>query len=102
MTARIQRRTEIDKPQFGYGWSFAIVDRRLAEIHFEKDRGIFGHCYVKRSEYKTKREQQWIPEDTSRYRFTFRKGIYYDIQRKKKLPSLDLLNCLTRRNTSTS
>lgn len=61
------------------GWCFGIVNGRLAEIYFEKKRGsprIFGHCYVKRSEYKTRQEQKWIREDAAQLRFVYRKGRY--------------------------
>lgn len=60
-------------------WSFAIVNNKLAEIFFEKKRGVpvfIGHCYVKKTEYKTKEEKNWIKEDTSKYKFIYRKGMY--------------------------
>jgi len=44
-------------------WCFAIVNNRLAEIYFEEKMDkpkIIGYCYVKKEEYKTKREQKWI------------------------------------------
>ena len=43
------------KQKFNDGWCFAIVNGRLAEIHFDKKYGIYGHCYVKREKY-SKRE----------------------------------------------
>lgn len=48
--------------KFNSGWCFAIVNGRLAEIHFHKKYGIYGHCYVKREEYN-KREQKMIGAD---------------------------------------
>ena len=63
------------------GWSFATVNGKLAEIYFEKSKGelLFdGHCYVNRSEYKTKKEQKYIDQDTKVYNFIFRKGKYKD------------------------
>lgn len=63
------------------GWSFAIVNGKLAEIYFEKVKGklVFnGHCYVKKSEYKTKKEQKYIDEDTKKYVFSFKNGKYKD------------------------
>lgn len=61
-------------------WCFAIVNRRLAEIFFEKHKNgrkpITGHCYVRKEEYKTKQEQKWIARDTSRVRLAYRKGMY--------------------------
>jgi len=63
-------------------WSFAIINRRLAEIYFDKKKGkikFLGHCYVKKSEYKTKRESEWIKKDTKRFNLTYRNRIYTDI-----------------------
>lgn len=60
-------------------WLFAIVNNRLAEIYFDKIRKktkITGHCYVKRAEYKTKKEQKWIRDDTFHLKFSYRKGKY--------------------------
>ena len=48
------------------GWCFAKVNNRLAEIFFErkgKKLVFYGHCYVDESEYKTKRDKQWINSD---------------------------------------
>lgn len=64
----------------GSFWAFAIINGRLAEFDFEVKNGKFrmsrGHCYVKREEYKTKKEQRWIDGDIKHYRFTYRKGKY--------------------------
>ena len=63
------------------GWCFAIINGRLAEIFFEKKKGkprILGHCYVKRSEYKTTREQKYIREDSKKFRLTYRHRQYVD------------------------
>lgn len=59
-------------------WCFAIVNNRLAEIYFndDKTRSIFGHCYVKKSEYKSKQEQKWIKQDTAKLQFLYRKRKY--------------------------
>ena len=58
------------------GWCFALVNGRLAEIFFDKkrrgDNRIWAHCYVRKEEYKTKREQQQIKQDTARVRFSYR------------------------------
>ncbi len=80
--------TRVKRPQLKSGWCFAIVNNRLAEISFEKRYGIWGHCYVKREEYKTRQEQKWIREDTEKCRFTYRKGYYFDRIRgtKQKVP----------------
>ncbi len=69
-------------------WRFAIVNNRLAEIFFEegkKKAEIFGHCYVQKKEYKTKREKNWIKKDTAQYRFSYRKRKYHNM-RELKLP----------------
>lgn len=67
------------------GWSFAIVNNKLAEIFFDKNKvgktKIRGHCYVKRSEYKTKQEHKWIKEDTARVQLMYRKGKYKRINK---------------------
>lgn len=62
-------------------WSFAIVNGRLAEIFFDEKkkkgaRRIRTHCYVKKSEYKTKREQKWIREDTGHVQISYRNKKY--------------------------
>ena len=61
-------------------WSFAMVNNRLAEIFFDKDKNgrvkIWGHCYVKNKEYKTKQEQRWIAEDTKNSKIMYRKKKY--------------------------
>lgn len=60
-------------------WSFGIVNNKLAEIFFEGKKGktvFLGHCYVKESEYKTKRERRWIKEDIARVKLVYRKGKY--------------------------
>lgn len=60
-------------------WSFATINGKLAEVFFEGNKGklkFIGHCYVKKSEYKTKKEQSWINKDTEKVRLTYRKGKY--------------------------
>ncbi len=62
------------------GWCFAIINGRLAEIFFEPRKigepKILGHAYVKREEYKTKKEQTYIREDTAKFRLSYRNGLY--------------------------
>lgn len=63
-------------------WCFAIINNRLAEIYFEKKKGkikYLGHCYVKRSEYGSKKEKDWIEKDSARVKLTYRNGIYRNI-----------------------
>jgi len=60
-------------------WCFAIVNNRLAEIYFDETKKgpkNIGHCYVKKEDYKTKKEQRYIKEDTAKFRFVYRKGKY--------------------------
>lgn len=61
-------------------WLFALVNNRLAEIHFRVLRGrkkeILGHCYVQPSEYKSAQERKWIRDDTARCKFVFRRNKY--------------------------
>ncbi len=52
---------------------------KLAEVFFERKRGIIkfiGHCYLKKSEYKIKKEQRHIKENTAKARLNYRKGKY--------------------------
>lgn len=62
------------------GWCFAIVNNKLAEIYFEKKKNgkvsFYGHCYVKKSDYTTIKEKQWIEEDTKAFRFAHHSGKY--------------------------
>jgi len=61
-------------------WCFAIVNNKLAEIYFDKKKNgqkkIWGHCYVKKKDYKTKQEQKWIIEDTKRVKMVYRNKKY--------------------------
>lgn len=61
------------------GWSFAIINNRLAEIYFEKSGKkikFLGHCYVKEKEYALKEEREWIKKDIAKVRLVYRKGSY--------------------------
>lgn len=68
---------KIKKAEFNDGWCFAVVNGRLAEIHFMKKYGIWGHGYVKREEFN-KREQKMINSDIKRCQFTYRNNSYFD------------------------
>ncbi|MEK7539227.1 MAG: hypothetical protein AAB595_01120 [Patescibacteria group bacterium] len=70
--------------KFNDGWSFAMVNDHLAEIHFRKGFGIWAHAYVKRSEFSTKREQKMIDTDIKKCVFSYKKGFYYDKIKKLK------------------
>ena len=72
------------------GWCFATINGRLAEIFFEEKRDkpfINAHCYGKESEYPTKKEQQWIKRDTTRFQFKYRNKIYTNKVDGKKILS---------------
>lgn len=61
------------------GWCFGTVNNKLAEIYFKKkgEKIIFqGHCYVKKSDYRTKKEQQFIEKDTEKVRLVYRESKY--------------------------
>ncbi len=67
-------------------WCFAIINNKLAEVYFEKKNGevkFLGHCYIKKSEYKSKKEKAWIEKDTTRVKLIYRNGVY-----KEKLINL--------------
>lgn len=68
------------------GWCFATINNRLAEIFFDKKKNgrtkIWGHCYVKKKEYKTKKEHKWIREDTKRMKVIYRNKKYNVIEPK--------------------
>ncbi|MDO8593964.1 MAG: hypothetical protein Q7R93_00415 [bacterium] len=67
------------------GWSFALLNGRLAEIYFEVGKGlagISGHGYVNREWYKTKYEQKMIETDIKKYNLTYRNKKYRDKNRK--------------------
>src|SRR3989338_11343702 len=90
----MQRREKTKKKnnlKYNDGWSFAVVNGRLAEIHFANGFGIWAHSYVKRSSFSTKREQKMIDADIKKYIFSYRKGYYYDKIRniKSKAPSIN-------------
>jgi len=73
-------------------WCFALINNRLAEVHFEKKKGkikFLGHCYVKESEYKSKKEKEWIKKDTAKVQLIYRSKIYKD--KLIKLRYFDLL-----------
>ncbi len=60
-------------------WCFAKINGKLAEIYFDKKNGkskIRGHCYVKISEFKTKKELSWIKKDTEKFKFVYKNKIY--------------------------
>ncbi|MEK7513789.1 MAG: hypothetical protein AAB580_02770 [Patescibacteria group bacterium] len=61
-------------------WCFAKINNKLAEIYFEEKQGkpkIFGHCFVRKSEYKTKKELNWIDKDIKKFKIIYKKGKYW-------------------------
>ncbi len=60
-------------------WCFAIINNRLVEVYFENKHGkikYLGHCYVNESEYKTKKEKDYIKDDTAQIKLIYRNGLY--------------------------
>jgi len=61
-------------------WCFAIVNGKLSEIYFNKNKKgemkFDGFCHVNKSDYKTKMEQRYITEDVARFKFTYRNNVY--------------------------
>lgn len=61
-------------------WCFAIVNNKLAEIYFEKKKNdknkIFAHCYIKREDFKAKKEQKQIDEDTKKVKIIYKNKKY--------------------------
>ncbi len=72
-------------------WCFATINNRLAEIYFEKQKGgvvILGHCYVEKSEFKTKKELKFIKEDSEYVQLTYWQGKYRSKNPKLKLKAV--------------
>ena len=66
-------------PRGEYGWNFAIVNGKLAEIHFAIQKTgirVWGHCFVKREKFRTKAEQKMIDVDIKNNRLTWRNKKY--------------------------
>jgi len=65
-------------------WSFALINGRLAEVWFYRDKNdtpvFIGHCYVKHEEYTTKKELTMIDKDTQKVKLRYSKGGYYLIK----------------------
>ncbi len=61
-------------------WCFAIVNGKLSEIYFNKnkkgDMKFIGFCHVNKSDYRTKMEKKYILEDTAKFKFTYRNNVY--------------------------
>jgi hypothetical protein len=70
---------EVSKNETGLKWCFAVINGKLGEIFFDKNKNgkskIHSHCYIKREEY-SKKEQKMIDTDIAKYRFTWRNGVY--------------------------
>ncbi len=67
-------------------WTFAIINGRLAEVYYRgpADKGkVWGYCYVKKSEFKTEKEQRWLQEDTKHFRFVYRGRKYRRIDQPR-------------------
>lgn len=72
-------------------WCFAKINGRLAELYFDENKSqtkFVGHCYVKKSEYKTERELKWIELDSKKYKFKFKNLTYYNLLDRSKVHPL--------------
>jgi len=58
-----------------YGWCFALINNRLAEIYFN-EKAVFGYTYVSSNENLAKKEQRWIHADIEKFRFTYRRHVF--------------------------
>lgn len=71
-------------------WSFAIINGRLAEVWYYRDEEhqpvFIAHCYVKREEYTTKKEQIMIEKDIKKVKLRYVKGKYSKIPSPPKSP----------------
>lgn len=71
--------THFEKFYLPMNWCFAIINNKLAEVYFEKKKGeikFLGHCYIDRSDYRSKREKEWIEKDTIRVQLIYRNRAY--------------------------
>ena len=63
-------------------WCFAFINNRLAELYFDRDKKgrllLEGHGYIDDTKGWTREEKKWIPIDTKKYQFSYRKGYYRD------------------------
>ncbi len=60
-------------------WSFAIINSKLAEVYFERTKGkpkFLGHCYVKKEEFRSKKEKKMIEMDIVNNQLVYRNGQY--------------------------
>jgi len=60
-------------------WSFGIINNKLAEVFYKikgKKIQFMGHCYVKKSEYKTKKEKRYIEKDIKKIKLVYRNENY--------------------------
>lgn len=81
----VAKNTKVEEDTFpnGFNWCFAIINGSLAELYFDpKTRELWGHFYTKESSYKTKKEKEYIREDTKNVRFSYRNKTYKPIQKK--------------------
>jgi len=74
-----------------FHWCFAIVNNKLAEIYFDEKKNskneIWGHCYVKKEDFKTKQEQKWITVDTKKVRIVYKNKKYWRFGKNRQTES---------------
>ncbi len=59
-------------------WTFAVINGRLGEVHFDMDKKIpepIAHYYIQRNEY-SKREQKMMDKDIKNNVFVYRNEKY--------------------------
>lgn len=64
-------------------WCFGIVNNKLAEVYFEKNKDgviFLGHCYVEKDEYSSKKEKGWIKQDIHNVRLVYRNKEYRQVK----------------------
>jgi hypothetical protein len=64
-------------------WCFATINNKLGEIYFhrvgrgKKSKVVFeGHCYVKKSEFKTKGERRALDRESAKSHISYRNKKY--------------------------
>lgn len=61
-------------------WCFAIINKRIGEIYFEKAKNgqtkFLGHCYVKKEDFQIPEECRALEQDIKKVRITYRNGEY--------------------------
>jgi hypothetical protein len=61
-------------------WCFATINNRLGEIYFEKKKTgrikFLGHCYIKKEDFKIKKQRNVLEEDIKKFKIIYRNKKY--------------------------